>query len=892
MKNLFLIPALFICFAGNAQKFLSNTGTEPLTFTEVQAQFNAWADTTNLQEAKGWKSFKRWEMEVLMHTDGQGEPGNPTDYFRAVTESGMQRQSNDPNEVQYNAWYPVGPNYIPNNLTGYMENGIGRINCMTFHPTDSNTYYIGVAQGGLWKTTNNGVSWTPMTDQLPILRISDIVLDPNDPDSTIYISVCDFEYIGFGLQLNGRKRNTHYGLGVYKSTDAGTTWQPTGLSFLLTDGDASLIRKIIINPANSNEIVACGTSGMYRSIDAGASWTLMNNGLFWDMLEDPTSPNTLYAATGWVATANSGTAAIYKSTNFGQSWNLLTTGIPGTGTVQRVKLAIATSDPNYVYAITTDIQSGLYGIYKTIDGGSNWNYIAPTLNILEGGDGNGSGGQGNYDLGVTVSQTNRDELFVGGVNLYGSNDGGASFDPAAHWTLNYGPTLHGDIHFITQQPGTGKYFVCSDGGVYSTENIITQTWNSANAGNQWATQWTNLSNGIQVTSFYRVSSSRNTADRLSAGAQDNATFYFDNGVWSTIFGGDGMDNYLDPLDNDHIFGSSQYGNFNESTDDGVSGNWVSANLNNELGEWVSPIVADYNTPGTIYIGFENVSKSTDNGVSWNMISNFPFVNSSVELCALAVSNSNSNTLLAAKRIRYELNEPSKLYRTVNGGGLWTDITSGLPDSLYYTSVEIAENDPNTIYVTMAGFAGGIKVFRSINGGTNWQNISYNLPNIPVNCIKHIPGGSGDVMIGTDIGVYVLTSTSSTWINQSLGLPNVIVSDIDFNVSMNKIYICTFGRGIWATDLGVFTQVQATPSVDISMNLFPSPNDGSFTVNMSGSAASETYSLEIIDVMGKVVYSQQLSGSTSYPVQFEGASGMYYAHISGTSYSGVKSFVKR
>jgi photosystem II stability/assembly factor-like uncharacterized protein len=889
MRALLFVTLLLFASNLSAQRFIQNHERRDLTFTEVQRQFGQWKDTTDLTQTKGWKFYKRWEMEMLMHTDGSGEPGDPTEYYRAASDVATMRQSSS-NQVQQNAWYPVGPDYIPNNLTGYMENGIGRINCIAFHPTNVNTYYVGVAQGGMWKTTNNGISWTPMTDNLPITRISDIVLDPNDPDSTMYISVCDFEYVGVGLFLNGRKRHTHYGVGVFKTTDAGATWQATGLSFLLTDGDASLIRKIYVNPANSNEVVACGVSGMYRSTDGGQSWTMTQAGLFWDMIQNPSTPSTLYAATGWVMNSNLGVAGIYKSTNFGQTWSLLTTGIPGTGSLQRVKLAIAPSDPNYVYAATTDLVGGLYGIYKTTNAGANWNFIAPALNVLEYDDGFNTGGQGNYDLGLLVSATNRDEIYIGGVNLWGSTDGGVTFEPASHWTLQYGPTVHADIHFLAQQPVSGNYFVCNDGGIYRTNNIVTQSWASAQGGNPWQTNWLNIGNGMQVTSFYRLSSSRNAADRLIAGAQDNASFYFDNGVWSTVYGGDGMDNYLDPLDDDIIFASSQYGNFGNSYDDGVSFGWMNANVNSESGEWVSPIVADYNNPGTIYIGFQNVVMTTDNGNSWNAISSFPFVNQSAELSALAVSNSNPQVLLAAKRVRYEWSEPGALYRTTNGGGLWTNITAGIPDSLYYTSVEIAENDANTIYVTMAGFSSGNKVFRSINGGANWQNISFNLPNIPVNSIKYIPGGSGDVMIATDLGVYVLQSASSTWVNQSLGLPNVIVSDIDFNVPMNKIYISTFGRGIWATDLDVFTGSLQTTTPAVSMNLFPSPNSGAFTIEMSGDAAAETYALDVIDVMGKTVHTQSLQGSNRYNVQFTGAPGIYYAHIRGKSYSGVKSFV--
>ncbi len=891
MKKITFFFIVILSIQLNAQKFLKPTSDQPMSFSEMQRQFNDWSKVNDLSKTKGWKCFKRFEMDMLMHTNAQGEMADPTDYINAAIEVANQKNIvSSSSQMSTSAWYPVGPNAVPNNLTGYMQNGIGRINCIAFHPTLATTYYVGVAQGGLWKTTNNGTTWTPLTDNLPITRISDIAIDPSDPNNTMYISVCDFEYIGFGLYLNGRKRNTHYGLGVYKTTDGGLTWNPTGLTFQMTQGDASLIRKIIIDPTNSNNLLACGVTGMYRSTNAGVTWTNVNAGLFWDMLVAPNNSNTIYAATGWVMNSNDGSASIKKSTDFGLTWTTLTTGIPATGTVQRVKLAISQSDPNYIYALTVDTQFGLYGIYKSINAGSTWNYISPTLNILEGGDGTNPGGQGTYDLGFMVSPTNRNILFTGGVNLYGSIDGGVTFDPANHWTLNYGPTIHGDIHFIAPHPITGEIFVCSDGGVYRTTNYQTQTWNSANIGNPWPTSWTHISDGMQISSFYRISSSRNAAARLCAGAQDNATFYFVNNTWFTIFGGDGMDNYVDPVDNALVFGSSQYGNFYTSPDDGVSSFGTGSNVNNEAGEWTSPITADYNNYGTIYCGFENVTKTTDNGNSWNAISNFPFLGNTQEVNAIAVANSNSQVIYAAKRIHYEYGLPSLLYKTTNGGGLWTNITSGLPDSLFFTSVEVSENDPLTAYVSMAGFSAPDKVYRTTNGGTSWTNISYNLPNIPVNCIKYIPAANS-VMIATDLGIYMLDAPNNTWILRSTGLPNVICSDIEFNVLLNKIYVCTFGRGIWATDLDVFTDLHATSDFSSSLSLFPSPNNGSFSISLGENASSEEkINLEIIDINGRIVETALLTGQTQYDLHYELAPGMYYARLRGTKHIGVKSFV--
>ena len=535
----------FIAFVfSEAQTFFSIPEKNNANFKNLQKEFNGWKKNRDLSHERYWKSFKRWEQETQFHCDGNGEPGNPAEYISACLENAHQKQFFSLGKTNTGSWYPVGPSALPTNLTGYMTNGMGRVNCMAFDPSSSTTFYVGVAQGGLWKTTNNGQSFIPLTDNLPITRISDICIDPQNTN-TLYVSVCDFEYIGFGLFLNGRKRNTHYGIGVYKSTDGGLSWNATGLTFQLTNGDASLIRRVVVDPLNSNKLVACGVSGMYRSIDGGTSWNKILDSLFWDLQQDPLSPNTLYAASGWVKNSNTGSAAIYKSMDFGLTWTMLNTGIPFQGTVQRIRLAIAPTDNTCIYAIATDIQNGMYGIYKSNDAGLTWVLKYNSLNLLEYGEGNNTGGQGTYDLALLVDPANKDIVFVGGINIWKSADGANSFEPCGHWTTSYGPSIHADIHDISYQPLTGYYYVSTDGGIWRTSSIVSQSWSSANAGNSWPTQWTQLNDGIQSTSFYRLSSSKTSSAELVAGAQDNATFYFDGNAWATVNGGDGMDNVMD-----------------------------------------------------------------------------------------------------------------------------------------------------------------------------------------------------------------------------------------------------------------------------------------------------------------------------------------------------------
>ena len=885
--KIILVLTLFsvITTSLSAQPVRSGTGASD-DFRSLQRDFNAWKKENDLGTLKGWKAFKRWEQETQMHTDAKGEPNVPTEYLQALTDAAERRKNRNSGKsaLMTGNWYPVGPYTVPNNLTYYMENGMGRVNCVGFHPTDTNIYYVGVAQGGLWKTTDGGQSYIPLTDNLPITRISSITLDPQNPE-ILYISVCDFEYIGFGLFWEiGRKRHTHYGIGVYKSTDGGMSWSPTGLSFQQAQGDGSLIREVLVHPLNSNELLACGVSGMFRSTDAGSSWTLVHDSLFWDMIPDLANPGTVYAATGWVAATNTGSAGIYKSTDFGLTWSALNVNIPPRGSVQRIKLAQAPSNPSRIYAVMVDDVRGLYAVYRSNNAGSTWTLRYDDLNILHYYDGSGTGGQGTYDLGVAVHPNDADKLYVGGVNLWASEDGADTFQPAGFWTTSYGPSIHADVHAIQVQPQSGRIFLSCDGGLYTTGTIVPDDWNNLNNGGTFQTVWDNRSNGMNVTSFYRISSSKSSTGELLAGAQDNASFYYDGTAWHTINGGDGMDNIMDTTSAGRMIASSQYGYFSRTDDGGISMTGINPNVNGENGEWTTPIIADRNNFAVLYAGFENVTKSNDGGDTWSALSNFPAPPNPYgsELSALASGSSNPNVLVAARRVRYEHNNPGAVFRTANGGQSWTDITAGLPDSLFYTAAEIDPDNAAICYITMAGFSSGQKVYKTINGGQSWTNVSYNLPNIPVNAVKVLPG-SGDVIIGCDVGVYVLESGSTVWQDRSAGLPNVIVSDIEFNPALNTMYVSTFGRGIWATDLDVFTSL-AENSAKTGARLFPSPNAGRFTLELP-----EGGEVQLFSVDGRMVHQQMLQRGANR-VEAGLSSGLYFARVRSGKSMEVLTFI--
>lgn len=868
---LFSIACLFL----NAQSFRYSTNAGPISLPELQKQLRDYADSADLSKAKHWKYIKRWEDELSRHADGKGNPGNARGMHKYLTRRSLAEKSAQTFDAN---WLPVGPDYIPENYTGYLENGIGRINCIAFHPTLEQVYYVGVAQGGLWKTTNGGASWIPLTDQLPITRISDIAINPNNPEE-IYISLCDFEYVGVGLALDNRKRYPHYGLGVYKSMDGGLSWNPTGLGFELNDFDASLIRKILIHPENDNEVVACGVSGMFRSTDAGTTWNQVNDAFHWDMIQQPGNPNVLFASGGWLYNANYGYAAIYKSIDFGISWTELPTGIPATGEVQRIKLSISPSNPNIIQAIAVDTLSGLYGFYRSEDNGMTWDFSYPGVNILEWSEGLGSGGQGTYDLVLHIDNTNPQKVYAGGVNLWMSEDGGQTFNPASHWTLSYGPTIHADMHYLTQNPLTQEFFICNDGGVYKTSEIQSQTWESAQNGNFWPSTWENIGNGMQITSFYRLSSDKQSYPALIAGAQDNASSYFDGFSWYTVFGGDGMDNYMSTFNPGTVLGSSQFGYFYWTSDGGLSNlQTVQANINNELADWTVPIEGCMVEPYSVYAGFENIVRSFDEGFSWETTGyidgNYTPIN------ALSVAPSNCDIVYACKRLNYLENIPSAVFRSDDGGQSWNEQTANLPDSLFFSSVAVSLLNSSNVALSIAAFSEGQKVYTSTNGGLSWTNSSFNLPDVPVNMLKYLPA-SNDLLAATDAGVFVLRSGQTTWIDESLGLPNVIVSDIEINEAANKIYVSTFGRGIWAADLNLLLSQSASNICKPSV-LIKALNTSSFEIDWSSNDCNNSFqNIAVYDVKGRRVVSETLNGS-NYNLNLTGkGSGIYFGRLSGS-----------
>jgi photosystem II stability/assembly factor-like uncharacterized protein len=879
-KLLLLLNISFILINGYSQ--------EEGDFIGIEKQIENAAPRSQLKDNKGWKYEHRWLDEFKKRVAPNGDFYDGSVFYLEAEKIAAQKNKN--NNAKMAGWVPVGPTQRASNIS--LTKGLGRINCITFHPTDPNTFWVGVAQGGVWKTTDSGQNWTPLTDDLPILRISDIAVDPNNTD-IIYVCVGDYAYMDVALNLDDRKRHSHYGMGVYKTIDGGSTWNPTGLTYLLTQLDGSLMRRVLINPNNTDSIIAGGIDGVWASDDAGATWTQKSDSLIWDLEADPNDPFTLFATTGYLKNSQQGSAGIMKSTDFGQTWNVLNTGIPPTGTVLRIEVAVAPTNSNHIYALACNYDKGLHGIYSSLDGGINWSFSnAGGLNILEWYDGFNIGGQGTYDLSLLVDPTNENKIYTGGVNIWGSSDGGSTFDGVSLWYDFAGPGtgLHADQHQFKYNPLDNKFYVCNDGGLVRTSNIQIGSWNDANniPGYQWPTVWEYVSDGMQTSSFYSVAVSEGNSGNFSAGAQDNSTYFNNGGNWSNLFGGDGMATMLHPTNGNVIFGSSQYGRILYSNNGGINYNQMNK-PGNEDGEWVTPFMYEPSTTNIVYGGFGNLYKTSPGNDFTNSVSNFAIMSGAsvpAPISHFNIAQSDPLTIYVAKRIYHSYNQQSELWLTTNGGTTWLDRTLGLPDSSYFTSIEVDNDNPLSAWVVVAGFEAGKHIYHTVNGGATWTNITYDLPNLPTNCIVHQDNSNyNTVYVGTDIGVYYSNDTLSSWLPYNTNLPNVIVSDLEIHYTDEKLYAATFGRGVWKTDVltDSILNVKENGSTlqNTAFELYPNPNNGEFNLNIAAFEGDEL-TMEIIDVMGKVVVSEELpiyNNQYQSVLNYELANGMYFLKIS-------------
>jgi uncharacterized protein (TIGR03437 family) len=699
-------------------------------------------------------------------------------------------------------WTLIGPRPTGGGTSSITS---GRINAIAIDPRDNNVVYIGAAEGGVWKTTDGGQNWTPLTDDQPSLANGAIAIDPLQPD-TVYVGTGEENFAG----------DSYYGIGILKSTDGGRTWTNTVGPFL-----RDKIGAIAIEPGNSKVLLCTSTSGVWRSADAGATWiNVLTGAAGTSVVFDPTNGNSVYAALGSIG--GSTRNGVYHSTNGGLSWSTVTQsgslGLPTTN-VGRIEIAMAPSNPATIYVQIQDAGTNfgnLLGIYKTTDGGTTWNQLSiPNVTIW--------GPQLWYDNTIRVHPSNPDIVWSGALNIYRSLDGGKTWATLPSIGPN-GQGTHVDYHYLAFTPDGSKLYIGNDGGIFSTPNISTSSVN-----------WTSLNTTLAITQFYPgVSIHPSNAQIGLGGTQDNSTErYTGTQIWQSVACGDGGFTAIDPAFPSLAYSACQDISIARTGDLSTSV-WVSATYGidqTDLTQFISPFVIDAANPQTLYFGTYRLWQSRDSAGRWNAVSPDLTGGKKGSLKSIAIAPSNRN-------IVYVGTSNSKVQATFdmqNGAqSTWSDRSAGLP-SRVITHVAVDPVDPGLVYVTFSGFPTGTDtqghVFRSSDSGATWADISGNMPSIPVNDLAIDPDLPQTLYIGTDAGVMVTTDGGATWSTLGKGLPRVVVNSLVLHRRSRVLRAATHGRSVWDILVPIGTTLE--PQISTLTPNKANVGDGTLAVQVAG-----------------------------------------------------------
>ncbi len=776
------------------------------SFYATREKFESYWQNREITRGSGYKAFKRWEWFMAPRVSETGAWPQP--------DAAWQAMQDQPEMFETNTMMPSNWSYIGNTSVPTGGGGAGRINSVRELPGSTTTFFACAPGGGLWKTTNSGGSWTVMgTDFMSSIGASDVAIDPTNTN-IMYLATGD-----------GDAGDT-YALGVLKSTDGGTTWNTTGLNWSVTQSRSC--SRILIHPTNTQIVICATNDGIYRTINGGTSWTQEIAGNFKDVCMKPGDPNT------WYASSNQ----FYRSTNIGDTWTNITTGLPASGSAQRMSLAVSAANSSVVYALVSGNDSGLQGVYKSVDGGTsfvqnsdnnpnylNWDTSATAT----------TGGQGWYDLRIDADPTNADVIYIGGVNVWKSIDGGTNFSLAGHWYGGGGaPYVHADIHAIHFVAGTSRLLIGCDGGVFTTTN--------------GGPNFSDISSSLAIGQLYKLSVAGTNSNIVISGWQDNGTNLKNGSTFTRPLGGDGMDCQINPANASVMYGEIYYGSISKSTNGGASwSNIVSSGGTNEDedGAWVTPYVLGPN-PNHIFVGKSLIYKSTDVGVTFTASAAF---GGTGDCNDLAIAPSNANVIYASKG--------NSLFKSVDNAATFTSV-AGLPNS-YISDIAIHNTDPNKVWVSFSNYTAGSKVYYTSDGGSTWVNISGSLPNLPANALAFQPGTSNGIYVGMDAGVFYRDDVLGNFTPYLNALPNVEITELDIHTGTSTITAATYGRGLWRAPL------YALPNLDAAL----------ITVNSPAGTYCSTSVTPQIDVLN-VGNTPIISMSISY--QVTGQSSLTYNWI--------------
>lgn len=717
-----------------------------------------------------------------------------------------------------------------------------RINTFAVHPENDDIMLVGFSRGGVWRTVDGGQNWEPIFDEQTFLCIGDIAFDPSNPN-TIYV----------GLGDPNISSNFIVGDGIYRSTDGGDSWENIGW------GGLNIISQIRVHPTDSDIIYAAAMGapferndarGLYRTIDGGQNWEQVlfaseQAGII-DMVMDHQNPDILYASS-WdrirnnqESIVNGPNAKVFKSIDGGDNWTELGGGLP-TDEQGRIGLTMTQQDPQHLYAAYVGTNNQLLDIFETMDGGLSWEGVLDTASV-DPISPSALGGFGWYFGKVRVHPQNPDDIYILGVDLWRSRDGGQNWQRSTPPWFEY--AVHADKHDL-QWNSAGAAILATDGGLYKGENDMVD--------------WSDLES-IPCTQFYRVAVNPHRPGLVYGGAQDNGSTGGDNLAeeWPRIYGGDGFQMQFHPFNDGHFFAETQNGGIVVTLDDGAS--WSGARngiMGNDRRNWDMQYMLSPHDPEIMYTGTYRVYQGFDStDPLWQPISE--------DLTDGLILHPRYHSITSVDESPLE---EGLLFVGTTDGNVWrgeelswTPINDGLPDR-YISSVKASPDDPEKVYVTMSAYKDydfSPLVFRSDDRGETWTSIAGDLPDLAINDIYVYPGtGDSLIFIASDGGVYGTRTAGESWQRLGENMPFVAVKDLEIDFVTNELVAGSFARSIltYPLDSLVSAPLVSTdePVWATDLRLSPNPTDGFTQLSWQGLANSAS-SVRVLNLQGQLIWS--------------------------------------
>jgi photosystem II stability/assembly factor-like uncharacterized protein len=682
----------------------------------------------------------------------------------------------------------------------------GRISDLAVHPDNPFVYYVATSSGGVWKTENNGTTYSPIFDSQGSYSIGCITMDPHNPN-----------VIWVGTGENNNQRSVAYGDGIYKSADGGKTWKHMGLK------ESEHIGRIIVDPRDPNIIYVAaigplwskgGDRGLYKSTDGGESWnatlTVDEHTGVNDVVQDPANPDILYASTfqrrRHVFTYLGGGPGsnLYKSVDGGETWQKANSGLPGVD-IGRIGLAISPANPEMIYAIVEAAQ-GEGGFFRSTNQGASWEKRS------------GFKTSGNYYQEIIADPKDEHTIYAMDTWMKVSKDGGKTFKNVGE------DTKHVDNHCMWINPmNTDHWLVGCDGGLYETFDAA-KTWN--------------FKPNLPVTQFYKVAVDNatpfyniygGTQDNFSLGgpARTQTAHGITNADWFITHGGDGFESQVDPENPNIVYAQSQYGVLVRY--DRQSGEELGIQPKERDGEdqyrwnWDAPLAVSEHKSGRLYFAANKVFRSDDRGNSWEVISddltrqlnrNELEVMDRVWSFESVMKNQSTSpygTIVALSESPIDENliyigtDDGLIQVTENGGQAWRQQATfpGIPERTYVNALFASQHDANTVYAAFNNHKNGDfkpYLLKSTDKGNSWTSISANLPERgSVYSLAEDHEDTNLLFCGTEFGVFFTNDGGKHWKQLKAGVPTIAVRDIAIQERENDLVLGTFGRGFYVLD---------------------------------------------------------------------------------------------